>query len=93
MCGGTFEEHPDVHWISLKGLRGTDRICIDGIHFNDSSNVQFALHLKRKIINLLSTSRHVPGIDDPLEAIPLEYAEEQDDDSHLGAVRGSFPED
>ncbi len=96
MVKAAFEDHPDIHWIDVKGLRGTDRICSDGIHYNNVSNVQFAKHIKRNIFNLLSTRRHVPGIDDPLEESPVVVAgqrDKEDDDSHLGAVGGSFTDD
>ncbi len=85
MVQAAFKGHPDIHWIDIKGLRGPNRICQDGIHYDDVSNVQFAKHMKRAIVNLLSEKRHVPGIDDPVEQ---EQEYDVEDDSHLGAVGG-----
>ncbi|MCP4258514.1 MAG: hypothetical protein GY774_13590, partial [Planctomycetes bacterium] len=34
--------HPDMHWISLRGLRGEDRFAQDGIHFTGEAQKQFA---------------------------------------------------
>ncbi len=58
--------------------------------------MQFAKHIKRNIFNLLSDGRHMPGIDDPIEeslVVAAGQSYEEDDDSHLGAVGGSSPED
>ncbi len=95
MVKAAFEGHPDIHWIDIKGLRGPNRICHDGIHYDDVSNVQFATHIKRNIVNLLSDKRCVPGVDDPVEesqAVLPGQVHDVDDDSHLGAVGGNVPD-
>ncbi len=55
--------NPDFHWITMKGLRGEDRIDMDGIHFTDASQQDFAKSLKRRIYSLASPARDIPGLD------------------------------
>ncbi len=55
--------HPDMHWISLRGLRGEDRFAEDGLHYTGAAQKQFAKYLKRALFSIASMARDVPGID------------------------------